>query len=75
MEAAAVCPGGLEDRLGCPAHGRPRAPRVWPKCLDNHNRLEHAFARHRSPSRVVHGLEAVPCINGKRLSEQKIAFP
>ena len=31
---------------------------------DNHNQLEHAFARHRSPFREVHGLEAVPCING-----------
>ena len=29
-----------------------------------HNQLEHAFARHLSPFRVVHGLEAVPCING-----------
>ena len=45
MEAAAVCPGGFEDRPGCSGH-RPRAPRVWPKCLDNHNQLEHAFARH-----------------------------
>ena len=63
MEAAAVCPGGFEDRPGCSGHG-PRAARVWPKCLDNHNQLEYAFARHRSPSRVVRGLEAVPCING-----------
>ena len=63
MEAAAVCLGGLEGRPGCPGHG-PRAARVWPKCLDNHNQLEHAFARHRSPFREVHGLEAVPYING-----------
>ena len=63
MEAAAVRPGGFEDRLGCPGHG-PRAARVWPKCLDNHNQLEHAFARHRSPFREVHGLQAVPCISG-----------
>ena len=58
-----MCPGGFEDRPGCSGHG-PRAARVWPKCLDNHNQLEHAFARHLSPFRVVHGLEAVPCING-----------
>ena len=31
-----MCPRGLEGRLGCPVHG-PRAARVWPKCLDNHN--------------------------------------
>ena len=34
------------------------------KCLDNHSQLEHAFARYRSPFRVVHGLGAVPCISG-----------
>ena len=56
-------PGGFEDRLGCPGHG-PRAARVWPKCLDNHNQLEHAIARHRSLFREVHGLQAVPCISG-----------
>ena len=58
-----MCPGGLEDRPGCSGYG-PRAPRVRPKCLDNHSQLEHAFARYRSPFRVVHGLGAVPCISG-----------
>ena len=63
MEAAAVCPGGLWGRPGL-SGSRPRASRVWPNCLDNQAQLEHAFVRHRSPSRVVHGLEAVPCVNG-----------
>ena len=58
-----MCPGGFEDRPGCSGH-EPRVARVWPKCLDNHNQLEHAIARHRSSFRVVHGLGVVPCISG-----------